>query len=51
MSLLLSDVVIVGNELSGLAAGALLAHEGLMVSGLGKEPNEATPRWFLVPKP
>ena len=43
MSLLQSDVVIIGNELSGLAAGALLAHEGLKVAWLGPDPNQSLP--------
>ncbi len=51
MSLLQSDVVIIGNELSGLAAGALLAHEGLKVAWLGPDPNQSMPLSdFMAPK-
>ena len=38
MSLMQTDVVIIGNELSGVAAGALLAHEGVKVAWIGQGP-------------
>lgn len=51
MSLLQSDVVIVGNELSGVAAGALLAHEGLKVAWIGEDPCKSVPiGGFSAPK-